>query len=51
MQMIEAVEELHNLGFVHTNIKPNIFRISNNRVFIIDLGHAREFIEENNLKL
>ena len=45
VQMIYAVEELHNLGFVHADIKPEIFRIKNNRVFIIDLEHARKYIE------
>jgi serine/threonine protein kinase len=45
VQMIQAIEDLHDLGFVHTDIKPDIFRIKNNRVFIIDLEHAREFVE------
>jgi serine/threonine protein kinase len=48
--MIQAVEDLHVLGFVHTDIKPEIFRIKNNRVFVIDLEHAREFIDKNYLK-
>jgi serine/threonine protein kinase len=43
--MIRAVENLHDLGFVHTDIKPEIFRIKNNLIYIIDLEHAREFIE------
>jgi serine/threonine protein kinase len=51
VQMIQAVEDLHDLGFVHTEIKPEIFRIKNNRVFIIDLEHSREFIVQNHLKL
>ena len=45
VQMIQALEDLHDLGFVHTDIKPEIFRIKNNRVFIIDLEHAREYID------
>ena len=45
VQMIQAIEDLHDLGFVHTDIKPEIFRIKNNRVFIIDLEHAREYID------
>ena len=51
MQMIQAIEDLHGLGFVHTDIKPEIFRIKKNRVFIIDLEHAREYIEKNHFKL
>ena len=51
MQMINAVEELHKLRFVHSDIKSEIFRIKNYHVYIIDLEHAREYIEKNKLKL
>lgn len=50
VQMINAVEELHKFGFLHTDIKPEIFRIKNHHVYIIDLEHARESNEKNNSK-
>jgi hypothetical protein len=31
--MIRAVENLHDLGFVHADIKPEIFRIKNNLIY------------------
>ena len=47
VQMIQAVEDLHYQGFVHCDIKPEIFRIKDNLAFIIDLEHAREYINCN----
>ena len=42
--MIEAVESIHNSGFVHTDLKlDNIMFNSQNKVFIIDYGNAQKF--------
>jgi casein kinase 1, delta len=38
MQMIDAVEEMHSAGFFHKCIKPDHFRIKDNRVILIDFG-------------
>ena len=50
VQMIQAIQDLHNMGFIHGDIKPDIFRIQDNRVFIIDLEHATECSENGALK-
>jgi serine/threonine protein kinase len=47
VQMIQAVEDLHYKDFVHCDIKPEIFRIKDDRAFIIDLEHAREYFYFN----
>lgn len=41
--MIEAVEELHRYGFVHLDLKPEDFRIMNNKVVLIDFGNATNY--------
>jgi serine/threonine protein kinase len=40
VQMIEAVEQMHNAGFIHKDIKPDNFRIRDNKVVLIDFGIA-----------
>lgn len=45
VQMIEAVEELHSYGFIHQDIKPDNYRIMNNRVVLIDFGIATSYKE------
>ena len=46
VQMIEAVEQMHNAGFIHKDIKPDNFRIKDNRVVLIDFGIALNHIKE-----
>jgi serine/threonine protein kinase len=41
--MIEALEELHRYGIVHKDIKPDDFRIINNKVVLIDFGNATNY--------
>ena len=43
--MIEAVEEMHNCGYVHSDVKPDNFRIMNNRVVLIDFGISSRYID------
>jgi serine/threonine protein kinase len=50
VQMIQAVQDLHDLGYIHGDIKPEIFRIKDNRVLIIDLEHATEHKDNGALK-
>jgi serine/threonine-protein kinase len=45
-QLFDAVEEVHNAGMLHRDIKPdNILLGAKNRVVLIDFGSAREFTE------
>ena len=34
--MIDGIREIHDLGLIHDNVKPENFRIHNNVVKIID---------------
>jgi serine/threonine protein kinase len=45
--MIQAVEELHRFGYVHQDIKPENFRIMNNRVVLIDFGIAAKYLDDD----
>jgi formylglycine-generating enzyme required for sulfatase activity/predicted Ser/Thr protein kinase len=45
-QLLDAVEEVHQLGMLHRDIKPdNILLTDKNSVVLIDFGSAREFSE------
>ena len=41
--MIDAVKSMHDIGFIHRDIKSQNFRIMNDKVKIIDFGLAREY--------
>ena len=43
-QMLEAVQELHSVGYVHSDIKSENFRIMNNRVVLIDFGCLKSYL-------
>jgi serine/threonine protein kinase len=47
VEMVDAVEELHSYGFIHSNIKPDNYRIMNNRVVLIDFGLAKRYLGED----
>ena len=47
MQMLEAVQELHLLGYVHSQIKSEKFRIMNNRVVLIDFGCMKTYLNKD----
>jgi serine/threonine protein kinase len=45
VQMVDSVEEIHSHGFIHQNIKPDNFRVMNNRVILMDFGLAYKYPE------
>ena len=51
--MLYAVRELHELGYIHRDIKNMNFRVHNGKVYIIDFGLKQQYkpngvhIEEN----
>ena len=45
IQLIKAAESIHNLGYVHTDIKlDNLMFNRENKVFIIDYGNAQKYL-------
>ena len=44
-QMLTAITELHRVGFLHRDVKPNNFAIGldGNTVYMLDFGLARRF--------
>ena len=47
LQMLNCIETLHILGFLHLDIKPQNFAIYNNKIFLIDFGLARSFTDKD----
>uniref|UniRef100_A0A7E4VDP2 Protein kinase domain-containing protein n=1 Tax=Panagrellus redivivus TaxID=6233 RepID=A0A7E4VDP2_PANRE len=55
LECLEAIEELHKVGFVHRDIKPSNFAIGRKKnqarnLFIYDFGLARQFLIVENGK-
>jgi serine/threonine protein kinase len=51
IQVINRIESLHNIGYIHRDIKPDNFLIGTNgkksRIFMIDMGLAKKFIKKD----
>lgn len=44
--MTECVEELHKNGHIHRDIKPESFRLKDDKVYILDFGLSKEYLME-----
>ncbi|KAL3990878.1 Protein kinase domain family protein [Acanthocheilonema viteae] len=59
MQCLEGIEDLHNVGFIHRDVKPSNFAMGRKpsvirTVFMLDFGLARQYCimdDEGNMKL
>lgn len=38
LQMVDCIEQMHNMGTLHRDVKPSNFMMKNNRVYITDFG-------------
>lgn len=48
MQCLEGIEDLHNVGFIHRDVKPSNFAMGRKlavmrTVFMLDFGLARQY--------
>lgn len=48
IQTLEAIKEVHEAGFIHRDVKPSNFVLSQdqNKVFIVDFGLASRYVDE-----
>ncbi|CDW78324.1 ck1 family protein kinase [Stylonychia lemnae] len=46
-QLIQTMSQLHQLGFIHRDVKPDNFMVQDNEVYLIDFGCVTEFNLEN----
>uniref|UniRef100_A0A0N4ZM89 non-specific serine/threonine protein kinase n=1 Tax=Parastrongyloides trichosuri TaxID=131310 RepID=A0A0N4ZM89_PARTI len=53
MQCLEALEDLHNIGYLHRDVKPANYTIGRpdvgeiKKVYVLDFGMARKYIHED----
>lgn len=53
IQSLEALEDLHNIGYLHRDVKPGNYTIGRaelnelRKVYILDFGMARKFTDNN----
>jgi serine/threonine protein kinase len=42
MQMLDAIKQLHELGYVHRDITPNDFCMEGNKVYLTDFANVKQ---------
>eukprot|EP00347_Sterkiella_histriomuscorum_P017735 403348196 len=47
LKMFNAVKSLHQANYIHRDIKPDNFRMSNEDVYLVDLGSCKSYIDES----
>ncbi|VDN21627.1 unnamed protein product [Gongylonema pulchrum] len=54
MQCLEAIEELHRIGFIHRDIKPSNFTTGRSslihgvrKIYLIDFGFSFQYVDSN----
>ena len=49
IEMLTAIEEVHNAGFIHRDVKPSNFVLSQDfkKVYIVDFGLAKKHLDNN----
>ena len=47
LDMYQTVEAVHNIGYLHRNIKPDNFRVHDSKVYLTDFGLIKEFKKED----
>uniref|UniRef100_A0A7E4V6C3 Protein kinase domain-containing protein n=1 Tax=Panagrellus redivivus TaxID=6233 RepID=A0A7E4V6C3_PANRE len=54
VQSLEAIEELHTIGFLHRDIKPSNYALGRpesnelRKIYLLDFGMCRRYLDENN---
>tara|TARA_B110000977_G_scaffold196296_1_gene276374 strand:+ start:27 stop:944 length:918 start_codon:yes stop_codon:yes gene_type:complete len=55
IQVLNRIEELHNIGYIHRDIKPDNFLIGTgkkkSRIFLIDFGLSKSYLDTNKTHL
>lgn len=48
IQIIQRIQEIHTKNIIHRDIKPDNFLMNKNKLYIIDFGLAKSYIDSNN---
>ena len=47
VEMVESIEQVHKMGYLHRDVKPSNFRIKNGHIYITDFGLVFEYMQRD----
>ena len=45
--LFQSIKSLHELGYIHRDIKPDNFRVKDNKIYLVDFGSCIKYKDDD----